>query len=157
MPSTLLFTITTFVIIMSMVVIDLAVPSPSPQRVDLGNCEQVYLPTELVPAQRAGITAHRAGASPASRYNCSPSWCQPSEQVQLLTELVPAQQAVYLLTEQVPAQQAVYLLTELVPAQQAGIPAHRAGASPASRYTCSPSWCQPSEQVYLLTELVPAQ
>ncbi|PLW48437.1 hypothetical protein PCANC_10214 [Puccinia coronata f. sp. avenae] len=144
--------------------------------------KQVYLLTELVPAQRAGIPAHQAGASPASRYTCSPSWCQPSEQVYLLTKLVPAQRAgipahqagaspasrytcspswcqpskqVYLLTELVPAQRAVY--TKLVPAQRAGIPAHQAGASPASRYTCSPSWCQPSGKVYLLTKLVPAQ
>ncbi|PLW20523.1 hypothetical protein PCASD_06976 [Puccinia coronata f. sp. avenae] len=39
----------------------------------------------------------------------------------------------------------VYLLTELVPAQRAGIPAHQAGASPASRYTFSPSWSQPTQ------------
>ncbi|PLW39212.1 hypothetical protein PCANC_12944 [Puccinia coronata f. sp. avenae] len=69
---------------MSMVVIDLAVPSPSPQRVDLGN-RLVATST-----QQAGIPAHRAGASPASRYACSPSWCQPSEQVYLLTKLEPA-------------------------------------------------------------------
>ncbi|PLW07049.1 hypothetical protein PCANC_27461 [Puccinia coronata f. sp. avenae] len=174
-------------------------------------CSQliVYLLTELVPAQQAGIPAHRAGASPASRYTCSPSWCQPSEQVYLLTKLVPAQRAGipahqagaspasrYTCSPSwcqphragIPAHQAgaspasryicspswcqpseqytpswcqpskqVYLLTKLVPAQQAGIPAHRAGASPAGRYTCSPSWCQPSEQVYLLTKLEPAQ
>ncbi|PLW43820.1 hypothetical protein PCANC_18366 [Puccinia coronata f. sp. avenae] len=51
----------------------------------------------------------------------------------------------------------VYLLTELVPAQQTGIPAHRAGICPESRYSCSPSWYQPSKQIYLITELVSAQ
>jgi hypothetical protein len=35
--------------------------------------------------------------------------------------------------------------------------AHQAGASLASRYTLSLSWCHPSKQVYPLTELVPAQ
>ncbi|PLW14648.1 hypothetical protein PCANC_25162 [Puccinia coronata f. sp. avenae] len=76
--------------------------------------EQAYLLAELVPAQRAGLPACRAGTSPASRPTCSPSWYQPSEQA--------------------------YLLTELVPAQRAGLPAHRAGTSPASRPTCLPSW-----------------
>ncbi|PLW13508.1 hypothetical protein PCASD_23940 [Puccinia coronata f. sp. avenae] len=49
-----------------------------------------------------------------------------------------------------PSEQA-YLLAKLVPAQQAGLPARRAGTSPASRPTCSPSWYQPSGQVLLLT------
>ncbi|PLW56640.1 hypothetical protein PCANC_05137 [Puccinia coronata f. sp. avenae] len=42
-------------------------------------------------------------------------------------------------------------------AQRAGLHACKAGTSPASRPTCSPSWYQPSEQAYLLAELVPAQ
>ncbi|PLW41484.1 hypothetical protein PCASD_07161 [Puccinia coronata f. sp. avenae] len=50
-----------------------------------------------------------------------------------------------------------YMLAKLVPAQQAGLHACKAGTSPASRPTCSPSWYQPSEQAYLLAELVPAQ
>jgi hypothetical protein len=50
-----------------------------------------------------------------------------------------------------------YLLAELVPAQRAGLPAHRAGTSPASRPTCSPSGYQPSKQAYLLAKLVPQE
>ncbi|PLW35069.1 hypothetical protein PCANC_15092 [Puccinia coronata f. sp. avenae] len=86
---------------------------------------------KLVPAQRAGLHACKAGTSPARRPTCSLSWYQPSEQA--------------------------YVLAELVPAQQAGLPARRAGTSPASRPTCSPSWYQPSKQAYLLAKLVPAQ
>ncbi|PLW27012.1 hypothetical protein PCANC_21527 [Puccinia coronata f. sp. avenae] len=49
------------------------------------------------------------------------------------------------------------MLAKLVPAQQAGLHACKAGTSPASRPTCSPSWYPPSKQAYLLAELVPAQ
>jgi hypothetical protein len=66
-----------------------------------------YMLAKLVPAQRAGLHACKAGTSPASRPTCSPSWYQPSKQA--------------------------YLLAKLVPAQQAGLPARRAGTSPASR------------------------
>ncbi|PLW10606.1 hypothetical protein PCANC_23143 [Puccinia coronata f. sp. avenae] len=91
-----------------------------------------------VPALQAGLSARRAGSSPASRSTCSSSGYQLSKQV--------------------------YLLAELVAAQQAGLPAYRAGTSSASRSTCSAScstcslgWYQPSKRVYLLAELVPAQ
>ncbi|PLW57963.1 hypothetical protein PCANC_00742 [Puccinia coronata f. sp. avenae] len=49
------------------------------------------------------------------------------------------------------------MLAKLVPAQRAGLHASKAGTSPASRPTCSPSWYQPSKQAYLLAKLVPAQ
>ncbi|PLW33356.1 hypothetical protein PCANC_23092 [Puccinia coronata f. sp. avenae] len=58
-----------------------------------------------------------------------------------------------------PADLLAGLLAKLaqVPALQAGLPARRAGSSPASRSTCSSSGYQLSKQVYLLAELVAAQ
>ncbi|PLW56704.1 hypothetical protein PCANC_05098 [Puccinia coronata f. sp. avenae] len=58
-----------------------------------------------------------------------------------------------------PADLLAGLLAELaqVPALQAGLPARRAGSSPASRSTCSLSGYQLSKKVYLLAELVAAQ
>ncbi|PLW24027.1 hypothetical protein PCASD_14923 [Puccinia coronata f. sp. avenae] len=100
----------------------------------------MYQPSvQVIPAERAVQPAHPAGTctSRASRSACSPGWYlyQPSEQLSLLTRLVP------------------------VPAERAGQPAHLAGTctSRASSLACSPGWYlyQPSEQVSLLTWLVP--
>jgi hypothetical protein len=61
-----------------------------------GNAHRI----EKIPALWAGTSplrrcapAHRAGTRPASRLTCSPSWYQPSDQVNLLTQPVTAQQA----------------------------------------------------------------
>ncbi|PLW19135.1 hypothetical protein PCANC_16158 [Puccinia coronata f. sp. avenae] len=83
----------------------------------------MYQPSvQVIPAERAVQPAHPADTctSRASRSACSPGWYlyQPSEQVSLLTRLVP------------------------VPAEQAGRPAHLAGTctSRASRSACSLAW-----------------
>ncbi|PLW37146.1 hypothetical protein PCANC_22016 [Puccinia coronata f. sp. avenae] len=123
--------------------------------------KQAYLLAKPVykPSKQAYLLAKPVYKPSEQAYLLAKPVYKPSEQAYLLAKPVyqPSEQA-YLLAKPVyqPSEQ-VYLLTKLVPAQRAGIPAHQAGASPASRYTSSPSWCQHSEQVYLLIKLVLAQ